>query len=295
MNMRFPANTDRRTIVTRKYTLIYSLLFFCGSLLSFISNANACTPVVYAFRHAEDLNGPPTQLTPVGMEHANLYIEMITAFELTQNYCPVKFIYSVNPVKPGGEAGTTNPYFTARPFANIVMNLNPIIEIGTKRIDEYLQMSNVGATAFREEMLDKAESGSSVALFWTSQGLHNLGEAIAPGTNIPGCSVPAPPECDKPKPPRNAAYVFKYNGISGFIAPLKPDQDIQCFNWANFRAPGDMSSSKYYCGNATNPNLSSSIEAKYLYKLHGRICDTSHLEPVIEPGYYGYCVSPASP
>jgi hypothetical protein len=264
------------------------LCFLTGfvSLSLFFSSpaAAACTPVVYAFRHAEDLNGPPTELTPVGMEHANLYIEMITAFELTNNYCPVKFVYSVNQVKPGGEVGTTNPYFTARPLANIVMNLNPIIEIDNKRIDEFLEMSNIGPVRFRDVMLDKVEGGSSVALFWTSQGLHNLGEAIVPGFNIP----------EEPKPPRNAAYVFEFNGSDGFIAPPKVDQYIQCFNWANFRAPGDMSSSKYWCGNASNGNLSSSIAAKYLYKLHGRICDTDDLIPVTQAGYYGYCVSPAS-
>jgi len=286
--------------MTRKKALSYSLLFFCGSLLSFISSANACTPVLYAFRHAEDLNGPPTVLTPVGMAHANLYVEMITAFELSKNYCPVGSVYSVNPVKPGGEKGTTNPYFTARPLANVVMNLNPIIEVDNKPIDEFLETSNIGAIHFREVMIDKVAAGSSVAIFWTSQGLHNLGEAIAPGTDIPGCSVPPPvrPECEDPKPPRNAAYIFEYNGSGSFVAPGKPDQNIQCFNWANFRAPGDMSSTKYYCGNASNPNLGPSdhpIEDKYLYKLHGRICDTSDLKPVTEPGYYGYCESPASP
>ena len=281
-------NTKGAPIVTRKHALIYSLLFFCGSLLSFISSAKACTPVVYAFRHAEDLNGPPTQLTPVGMEHANLYIEMVASFELTQNYCPVKFVYSVNPIKPTGAGGTTNPFFTARPLANILMNLDPIIDIGTKRIDEFLEMSNIGAIAFREEMLDKIQGGSSVALFWTSQGLHDLGEAIAPGSNIPV-------KTDQVSPPRNAAYVFEYNGFNGFIALPKPDQYIQCFNWATFRAQGDMSSSKYYCGDKTNPNLSASIEQKYLYKLHGRICATDHLTPVTQGGYYGYCVSPANP
>jgi hypothetical protein len=80
MNMRFPADTDRKTIVTRKYTLIYSLVIFC-SLSSFASpraSSATCTPVVYAFRYAEDID---TALTPVGMEHANLYIEMIKSLE----------------------------------------------------------------------------------------------------------------------------------------------------------------------------------------------------------------------
>jgi hypothetical protein len=265
------------------------LLISLSLFLSISSAAGAaCTPVVYAFRHAEDVNGPPPSLTPVGMEHANLYIEMVASFELTQNYCPVKLVYSVNPIKPGGESGTTNPFFTARPLANILMNLDPIIEIGGKRIDEFLEVSNIGATAFQNEMLNTTRGGSSVALFWTSQGLHNLGEAIAPGSNIPV-------KTDTVSPPRNAAYVFEYTeGSDSFIVLPKPDQYIQCFNWATFRAQGDMSSSKYFCGH-TNSNLSESIEKQYLYKLHGRICATAGLTPVPDGGYYGYCVSPAIP
>lgn len=76
-----------------------------------------CTPVVYAFRHAEDVNGPPTTLTPIGKEHAALYIEMINELQTTQNYCPVDAVYAVNPVKPDGAIGTTNPYDTALPLA----------------------------------------------------------------------------------------------------------------------------------------------------------------------------------
>jgi hypothetical protein len=153
----------------------------------------------------------------MGMEHANLYIEMITALELSKNYCPVKFVYSVDPVKPGDIMGTTNPYFTARPFANIVMNLDPITKIDNKHIDEFLEMSNIGPVRFRDVMLDDVVGGSSVAVFWTRQGLPNLGAAIAPAFIIPA----------EPKPPRNAAYVFAYNGSDGFIAPLMPDQYIQ--------------------------------------------------------------------
>ena len=268
--------------VTEKNTLLFLLLILFGNLFPFVSSATACTPVVYAFRHAEDLNGPPTTLKPVGMEHASLYVEMITAFEIAKDYCPVKFVYSISQIKPAGEAGTTNPFFTARPLANVIMNLNPITEIDNKRIDEFLETSNIGAARFRNVMLSKVGIGSSVALFWTSQGLPNLGRAIVPGFNIP----------ETPKPPRNASYIFKFNGSNGFAAPLKSDQYVQCFNWANFRTQGDMSSSKYYCGDANNGNLSDLIEAKYLYKLHGRICNTSDLNPITNSGYYGYCLSP---
>src|SRR6516225_9076923 len=85
--------------VNLKSTSVYYLLV---GLLSLISSAQAttpsfdCTPVVYAFRHAEDSNNPVTPfpclpgsridcttvLKPVGMTHANLYVEMITSLEM---------------------------------------------------------------------------------------------------------------------------------------------------------------------------------------------------------------------
>jgi len=228
----------------------------------------------------------PNELKPVGMEHASLYVEMITAFQIIKDYCPVGAVYAVSRIKPGGIIGTTNPFFTARPLATVIMNANPIEKIDNLPIDEFLEPSNIGAVRFRDVMLDKVEQGKSVALFWTSDGLPDLGEAIAPGFNIPAT----------PKPPRNAAYIFKYNGSEGFIASPEPNADVQCFNWANFRAAGDMSSYKYWCGNINNGNLSDGDDLKpYLYKLHGRICDTSTLTPVTEPGYYGYCTSASSP
>ena len=73
------------------------------------------------------------------MEHAGLYTEMITNFEMTQDYCPVKYVYSVNPILAEWfGVGTTNPFETARPLANDVMNLDPLIKIGDDIIDEYL-------------------------------------------------------------------------------------------------------------------------------------------------------------
>jgi hypothetical protein len=37
-------------------------------------------------------------------------------------------VYSISRIRPDDSIGTTNPYFTARPLANIVMNLDPIEE-----------------------------------------------------------------------------------------------------------------------------------------------------------------------
>ena len=287
--------------MTRKYTLIYSLLFCCGSLLSFISSAKAttpsfdCTPVVYAFRHAEDkkerveppfpcLPGSPikctTALEPVGKEHADLYTEMITSFELAQDYCPVGFVYSVNPVNPDGFGGTTNPFYTGRPLANTVMNLDPLIEIGGDIIDQKLTV--VKPAVLHDVLLGIAKSGSSVALFWTSEGLHAL--SLALGTDI------IPEKTATVSPPRNAAYVFKYNGGSEFIPPPKPDEYIQCFNYASFSRASDNFTSKYYCGYGSHANLS--VPEKDFDKLHGRICATALLTKVEAADYYGYCESP---
>ncbi len=318
MNLRFPVSTDRRTIATRKYTLIYLLLFFCGSLLSFTSSASAqtaCTPVVYAFRHAEDVSTAPespcfpgspvkcsTALKPTGKAHANLYVEMVTSFERLKNHCPVATVYSVDPVLPTGSGGTNNPFHTARPLANVVMNADPIITIGGKNLDEFL--TNVTPEILRPELVKQMTFGSA-AVFWTSQGLHDLGLAIVPDFD----GIPAKNK-EAGIPPRNAVYVFKFNAVAKtFIAPTvtspfeNSTQFVQCFNFANFRAVGNVSSTKYFCGKpAPAGSISELIGTEHLYKLQGRICDTctilsntcpSPLKPVTEnTDYYGFCESP---
>jgi hypothetical protein len=289
-------------------------MFSFSSLLLFSSNASAqtpCTPVVYAFRHAEDVSSdvtvPPyacfpgssvkcsTKLKPTGTEHADLYVEMITSFENLQNYCPVTTVYSVNPVLPAGGGGTNNPFYTARPLANAVMNADPIITIGGMKLDEYL--SEVTPLALRDELITRMKSGGSAAVFWTSDGLHDLGNAIVPDFE----GIPVKNKADG-VPPRNAAYVFVYDGQSGFDPPTNSTQYVQCFNWANFRAAGDVSSTKYFCGKAKAAgSIGDSIGDEHLYKLHGRICDTcttssdtcpSPLMTVDSADYYGYCESP---
>lgn len=269
-----------------------------------------CTPVVYAFRHAEDVNGPPTALTPIGTEHADLYIEMITSLEVTQNYCPVATVYAVNPIKPDGSVGTTNPYFTARPLANIVMNMEPIIKVADQRLGEFLE--NGEATLLLSAIKNDLTNNGSVAIFWTSQGIPKLAEILNAESRIPAA----------PTPPRNAAYVFQWVETSRSLTPWRPESTphyIECFNVKPLSLPGPsnptavpaFSSYKYYCGigyNADNYNPSlggnpnepypvgNKILAKYLYQLHGRICDLANLnlsEPI--PGYYGYCTSGSKP
>jgi hypothetical protein len=174
-----------------------------GCLLLFSENAVAqCVPVVYAFRHAEDLDprvtslatytdqtapsntGNPHSLTKIGAQHANLYVEMIRSLEITQDYCAVGTVYALHPRKPDGTYGTTNPYYTARPLANIVMNANPIISIGTHRLGSML-VDGEGPLLKNAILNDLMNNGVSVALFWDSEGLHALGNALSDGSDIP--------------------------------------------------------------------------------------------------------------
>ncbi|MGH2508527.1 MAG: hypothetical protein ACRDHZ_14180, partial [Ktedonobacteraceae bacterium] len=197
--------------MTRKYLLIYSLLFFGGSLLSFSSSARAqaCTPVVYAFRHAEDAG---VHLTPVGQQHAALYPTMIDGFGSAHNYCPVGFVYSMYDTNPNGTYGTYNPYETAQPLAVracynytlALFNLDELQFSGTfnpdtictgapgagstsapnmalgngNKLYEYLgetekpAMIPATGTQLVAELLSNASvaGGLSSAIFWTSQG-----------------------------------------------------------------------------------------------------------------------------
>ena len=115
----FLSISPRRTVVTTKYLPIYSLLFFLGSLLWFVSSASAqsCTPVVYAFRHAEDSG---RNLTLVGRQHASLYPSMVAGFGSSHSYCPVGFVYSMYEFNADGSPGTNNPFQTAQPLAAFV-------------------------------------------------------------------------------------------------------------------------------------------------------------------------------
>jgi hypothetical protein len=345
MNMRFPVNTKGRTIVTRKYTLIYALLFFSGSLLSFISSGNAqtCTPVVYAFRHAEDYGA---NLTLVGQRHAALYIDMLGSgpggIGPAHNYCPVGYVYALYNRNTDGSRGTNNPLETAQPVAIAACTAlgsctgsEPRVALADgKYLYEYLAVpgapptckkncpASATAPELQAELASNASSGFSSAIFWTSQGLNVLGQAIAgEAVDIPGCPTPPKPatKCpnDKGVPPRNAVYVFEYNG-SGFNPPVDAKQYVQCFDvqikvFCTAGTPPtpptlegptttDDGETTYWCGNGghgtgnlpATSDLTSDCEQtlestfKDLNLLQGKICDTSGL-PGSGPDYYGYC------
>ena len=263
-----------------------------------------CTPVVYAFRHAEDVDSeakppPPvkpclpgsgincqTALTPVGMMHADLYLEMTTNLATQEDFCPVKVVYAVNPINTGNNGGefggTTNPYFTGKPLSDAVMNAAPIVDIDGKKIDEYLK--NVAPATLKSIMLGITKSGASVAIFWTSQGLHTLGLAL--GTDR------VPDKAKGATPPRNAAYIFKYNGGDKLVQPTSATEFVQCFNYAIGGDPKNNFAKKYYCG-SSNGNLD--VPEADFDRLEGRICSpgASGFTKITSPGgYFGYCKAP---
>jgi hypothetical protein len=282
--------------MTRKYALIYSLLFFCGSFFSFISSAHsqACTPVVYAFRHAEDEG---VHLTPVGRQHASLYPAMVASFGVAHNYCPVGFVYSMYDTNPNGTYGTYNPYETAQPLAvpacwkylltvteghlNPSFNLDticngalglgyaitPTMALGNgNKLYEYLENTKhttqpkATGTELVAELLSNASvaGGLSSAIFWSSQGLPTLGAAIASGTAIPA----------DPKPSRNVVYVFEQQGTSFTTTKLTYRQ---CFN---IKVSGPtLGGTTYYC--SEGGNLPTTIDN--LPSLQGKICDTGNV------------------
>src|SRR5215469_10527782 len=234
--------------MTRKYSLIYLLLCFCGSLLSFISSAraqNGCTPVVYVFRHAEDekeaqpehpcLDGSPvkctTALTPLGMKHACLYRdEMMPIFEANHaNYCHVEYVLAVDPVKPNNSGGTTNPYLTGAPFSVAVTHgSDPIVTIEVKGVNRNIDelLTNVKPEDLRAYLHSILTPGgnppqpkTSAAIFWTSDGLRDLGKALS--GDIAGKVIPKKNKA-LGVPPRNAAYIFIDNGGDFFDPPPKP-------------------------------------------------------------------------
>ena len=116
-----------RGIAMSKFKSAGCALILFGFLVSFATPALAqtCTPVVYAFRHAEDTNPAPGQfsLTPTGKAHAALYPSMVTAFQgaTPNNFCKVTKVYAATKAAKinckSNCASATNSFYTAKPTA----------------------------------------------------------------------------------------------------------------------------------------------------------------------------------
>ena len=279
-----------------------SLVLFCSFWLhpSSARAQEACTPVVYAFRHAED-ETDRSALTRVGVEHAYLYPGMVDVFDDAHNYCPVGWVYSMYDFNPDRNPGTTNPFQTAEPLAYaacIARAIRPGVPLTGNPCDSpadfkpHMRLGNghylyefLGTTSvttakpsattqeLRTELVSNASlDGFSSAIFWSSEGLHTLGAAIADGTNIP--------KKGGPTPPRNAVYVFKYSAGTGTFEVVDGtpflQRYLQCFN---VNPDGSFSDANYYCRPGDIPIMPDDSDdvATSVTALRGKICDTTTL------------------
>jgi hypothetical protein len=238
--------------------------------------------------------------------------------------------------------GTTNPFFTARPLSVAVRRefdvsvprkdgSNPLLNesdpyydpiTSTSSVKEllgieqpsgllYEYMPDLGTRdSFRQSIKDaisfddNQQYHSSVAIFWSSQGMNEVAEIL--GQPIPAYSgnhVPA--EDNDYKAPRNAAIVFsnynqdelaelnaevtgKFDTISVAATDKLPTGTyIQCFNYFK----NDLNLPRYYC--KYNENLSIAFPNNLqLNQLKGAICDVNNLTSVNDPTgtYIGYGV-----
>ena len=294
-----------------KTTLVYCLSILAG-LLSLISCVNAaaassdCTPVVYAFRHAEDEG---QHLTPVGDRHAALYPGMVDGFGTSHNYCPVGFVYSMYDTNPDGNPGTYNPYETAEPLALrscylywlALFNNEEISFTGTFNPDTIC--NGAGGEGFTTTPSMGLANGAKLYEFLgTKAGLTTkMPTATGPqlvkellsnslvggglssaifwsneglptlGNAVSGTAIP-----DNPKPPRNAVYVFEQQGAA--FAPTKLTYR-QCFNIkvGGSTTPGGTT---YWCSGVGNLPA----DTKDLPLLQGIICDTANLASDCQKG-----------
>lgn len=258
-----------------------ALFAFHSVLFTGIQVAMACTPVAYLFPHAE-VNAKLIQTYPFtptlsypGQAHSALYIQMMGQFQPTQSYCPVARIYALDPIKSFNPAGapvkaTSNPYWTAAPFAQNIMALNPIITIGDTNLDEFLNNDNI-ATTFLDDIKTNVNDQKSVAIFWTGAGMCRVGDVLGPG--LPGFSC-----VGTDIPPMNSVFIFNYDVLGMTFSSVTTTFE-QCFNWDN--STKLFSTSQYFCSTSADLNLFIDVSkfAKNLSQIAGRICNTSPPDP----------------
>jgi hypothetical protein len=268
-----------------------------------------CQPVVYLFRHAEDIN---TDLTLAGYRHADIYPLMIQNFERTWGYCPVARVYSEYYKLPAGNDGTYNPWKTAIPLAadkNTRENpATPIVDVSPDPnlqhwyLYEYLQSKDSAdvhnnATVKNyliAQMSATLNKGGSVAVYWTSAGMYNFSRFLSEIIINPNTNTDDPTY----KPPRNSVYVYlwnrPYDGVNpvggAYIKSLIQNEFVQCFDFDY--AAKDKAGDKYYCQRDGSLNSNNEITESVLKLVDGKICQKSAITlitPFQGTDVYGYC------
>jgi hypothetical protein len=242
------------------------LFAFCVFLHHTPAQAQACTPSVYLFRHAEDVS-VGVGLTPAGKQHAELYPQMLSQYQSVIPECPVKRVLAMYDFNPDGTKGTTNPRDTAEPLAraccgsNVEMqikdtlgNMYPLFETISSKADGGLAPASPGSFGrIFYALQGTLNSQGSVAIFWTQQGMGDVSQAlgVAP-VFIPNSNNPDP-ALSWPGKLRSSVNTFTWTGTNYVplyvFTPKNPPKsrlDIkpaQCFKL-------DRASTKYSCQNS---------------------------------------------
>ncbi len=243
-------------------TIALGALYCLAPSGTYAQPAPACKPVAYLFRHAEETaNAAGTintnTLKPEGKQHAIIYATMLRNFQNRMGFCPVLDVFAMarknapNAPQFANGIGTTNPFFTGKPFANAAVvllecqneriNCNPFLEESLPeyfspttstdptiveepgRVQDngllYEYMTNTATRDdLRELVKDAVESGFSVAFFWSSQGMGEIAKVLgSPIGAYASNSVPA--KANDYKAPRNSVFVFSNYNSTGLAEP----------------------------------------------------------------------------
>ena len=279
--------------MTCRNNKLFSILLFASSIffLNPPAQAQACTPTVYLFRHAEDLS-VGVGLTDAGKQHAELYPQMLLQYQSAE--CPLKRVLAMYDKNPDMSDGTTNPRKTAEPLArrccggNVEMEIKDALGNGYF-LYERVTIPNGGLAPAGPGLFGRIfyalqatlNSQGSVAIFWTQQGIGDVSQALGVPTVLIGS--PSDPALSWPGRLRSSVNIFNWTG-SSYVAlypfsvqnPPKSRLDIrpaQCFKLSGM-------SPKYVC---QNDGFLTTVP------LAGTYCNVVTSEP--GDNTYGYCLN----
>jgi hypothetical protein len=221
--IRFEVQTNEQWVGTMMCPIKRLLSISLFAIGVFFSNAaQACTPTIYLFRHAEDSNG----LTAVGLRHADLYPMMIQQLQKAFPICDVQRVFAM---WSRNGAGTSNPYYTAKPLAQdvggetarpemfVTDTQGTIYYLCEYPIDEKCTSTpgfdpDVDRNALADSSLYsyliayfQSHTTASVAIFYTSQGMPSVSNVLGVFPVVVtcingGCTQTLPPTASCPLP-----------------------------------------------------------------------------------------------
>jgi len=279
-----------------------------------------CTPVAFLFRHAEDYDGTPQNpinppfnkdLTPAGYRHADIYGHyrygfyegMVNDYSIYKNYCKVSRVYAMYDYNKDGGPGTPNPRLTATPlsagccFQSPLMEVDVVVVNKTKKYPLYEHVSEEGDGGLDEGRLLEAitpilNSGNSIAIFWTRQGMGDVAKALLENnqTLIP---IILPNISDL----RSSVNIFKWSAQEMFTEFSSTGKNklskIQCFNVNPDTGFLTVDPRRFNCMKSGFINKNNNMSDYALTNLKGHICETA-IPAASDPNsdIEGYCIQP---